>query len=73
MGFVYGFEEHTQENSVRFLAMLIKVFPFRIKPIQTDNGSEFTYKFIGENKVFPFDRALLKLGIKHKLIPLRTP
>ena len=69
----YRFEEHTQENSVRFLAMLIKAFPFRIKTIQTDNGSEFTYKFISENKVCPFDKALLKLGIKHKPIPPRTP
>ena len=46
MRFVYGFEEHTPENSVKFLKMLIKVFPFKIKTIQTDNGTEFTYKFI---------------------------
>ena len=31
MRFVYGFEEHAPENSVRFLAMLIKAFLFRIK------------------------------------------
>lgn len=40
MRFVYGFEEHTPENSVKFLMMLIKAFPFRIKTIQTDNGTE---------------------------------
>ena len=40
MRFVYGFEEHTPENSVRFLAMLIKAFPFRIQTVQTDNGTE---------------------------------
>ena len=73
MRFVYGFEEHTPENSVRFLAMLIKVFPFKIKTIQTDNGTEFTYKFISDDKICPFDKALIKLGIKHKLIPPRTP
>lgn len=50
MRFVYGFEEHTPENSVRFLAMLIKTFPFKIKTIQTDNGTEFTYKFISDDK-----------------------
>ena len=59
--FVYGFEEHTPENSVRFLAMLIKVFPFKIKTIQTDNGTEFTYKFISDDKICPFDKALTKL------------
>ena len=73
MRFVYGFEEHTPENSVKFLAMLLKAFPFKIKTIQTDNGTEFTYKFISENKVCPFDKILLKLGIEHKLIPPRTP
>lgn len=48
MRFVYGFEEHTPENTVRFLAMVIKAFPFKIKTIQTDNGTEFTYKFISD-------------------------
>lgn len=73
MRFVYGFEEHTPENSVRFLKMLIKAFPFKIQTVQTDNGTEFTYKYISEEKVSPFDKALTKLGIKHKLIPPRTP
>lgn len=71
--FVYGFEEHTPENSVKFLKMLIKVFPFRIQTIQTDNGTEFTYKFISEETECPFDKELCRLGIKHKLIPPRTP
>lgn len=71
--FVYGFEEHTPENSVRFLLMVIKAFPFRIKTIQTDNGTEFTYKYISDENICPFDKALQKLGIKHKLIPPRTP
>lgn len=73
MRFVYGFYEHTPENSVKFLEMLIKVFPFKIKTIQTDNGIEFTYKYISETNICPFDKALMKLGIKHKLIPPRTP
>ena len=73
MRFVYGFEEHTPENSVKFLKMLINTFPFQIKTIQTDNGTEFTYKFISDEKICPFDKALTKLRIKHKLIPPRTP
>ena len=73
MRFIYGFEEHTPENSVKFLRMLIKSFPFKIRTIQTDNGTEFTYKYISENEVCPFDKELLSLGIRHKLIPPRTP
>lgn len=73
MRFVYDFEEHTPENSVKFLMMLIKAFPFKMKTIQTDNGTEFTYKYISDNNVCPFDKVLQKLGIKHKLIPPRPP
>lgn len=71
--FVYGFEEHTPENSVKFLGMLIKAFPFRIQTVQTDNGTEFTYKYISETQECPFDTALRKAGIAHVLIPPRTP
>lgn len=71
--FVYGFEEHTPENSVKFLKMLVKVFPFRIQTIQTDNGTEFTYKYISDTEHCPFDEALEELKINHKLIPPRTP
>lgn len=71
--FVYGFEEHTPENTVKFLKKLLKAFPFRIQTIQTDNGTEFTYKYISETEISPLDKALNKLGIKHKLIPPRTP
>ena len=71
--FVYGFEEHTPENSVKFLHMLLKAFPFKIRTIQTDNGTEFTYKYISETEECPFDKELRRLGIQHKLIPPRTP
>lgn len=71
--FVYAFEEHTPENTVKFLKMLIKVFPFPIKTIQTDNGTEFTYKFISDTEKSPMDKYLEKLGIEHVLIPPRTP
>lgn len=71
--FVYGFEEHTPENSVKFLKMLVKVFPFKIKTIQTDNGTEFTYKYISETEKNPFEKELERMGIRHVLIPPRTP
>ena len=71
--FVYGFEEHTPENSVKFLKMLQKAFPFKIQTIQTDNGTEFTYEFISDTEVCPFDKALEAAGIAHVRIPPRTP
>ena len=71
--FIYGFEEHTPENTVKFFKMLQRVFPFKIKTIQTDNGTEFTYKYISDTDKCPFDKVLKEAGIEYKLIPLRTP
>lgn len=71
--FLYIFEEHTPENSVKFLQMVEKAFPFKIQTIQTDNGTEFTYKYISDTEECPFDKALRDQRIAHKLIPPRTP
>lgn len=71
--FIYGFEEHTPENSVKFFKMLQKIFPFKIQTIQTDNGTEFTYKYISDTELCPFDIALKNASVQHKLIPPRTP
>ncbi|MFR4256298.1 MAG: integrase core domain-containing protein [Hominenteromicrobium sp.] len=53
--------------------MLQKIFPFKIQTIQTDNGTEFTYKSISDMELCPFDIALKNTGGQHKLIPPRTP
>jgi transposase len=71
--FVYAFDEHTPENSVKFLHMLLEIFPFKIQTVQTDNGTEFTYKYISDVEKCPFETELGRLGIAHKLIPPRTP
>jgi transposase InsO family protein len=71
--YVFGYWEHTPENSVDFLKRLQAAFPFKMQTIQTDNGTEFTYKFISEDEPCPFDVALEKAEIVHKLIPPRTP
>lgn len=73
MRFVYGYEEHTPENSVDFLGRLLQAFPFPIQTVQTDNGTEFTYRFISETELCPFEETLAAKGISHKLIPPRTP
>ena len=70
---MYIFEEHTPENSVIFLKKFLKWFPFEVECIQTDNGTEFTYKFISDETKCPFEAKLAELGIKHRLIKARTP
>jgi transposase InsO family protein len=71
--FLYGYEEHTPENSVDFFRRLQKEFPFKIRTVQTDNGTEFTYKYISDTERSPLEKHLDALGISHKLIPPRTP
>ena len=60
--FVYGFEEHTPENSVKFLKLLEAAFPFKIEAVQTDNGTEFTYRYISEERSARLKRHYVKLG-----------
>jgi transposase InsO family protein len=71
--FVYGYEEHTPENSVNFIRRAAAYFKFKIQTVQTDNGTEFTYRFISDTEECPFDTELREMKIKHKLIPPRTP
>ena len=71
--FTYGYDEHTPENSKDFLERFLKWFPFEVICIQTDNGTEFTYKFISDKEKCPFEKRLMELGIEHRLIKPATP
>lgn len=71
--FTYGYEEHTPENSVDFLKRFLEWFPFEVMCIQTDNGTEFTYKFISDIEKCPFEEYLTAIGVKHNLIKPATP
>jgi transposase InsO family protein len=71
--FLYGYEEQCQASSKDFLRRACAFFKFKIQTVQTDNGKEFTYRFLNTDKVGAFDLELQHLGIKHKLIPPRTP
>lgn len=71
--FLIGYEEHTPENSVNFLKRFLKWFPFEVMCIQTDNGIEFTYKFISDIEKCPFEEYLASVGIAHNLIKPATP
>lgn len=70
-----AFKEQSTYSSVQFLNTLIKVFPFKIECVQTDNGSEFIKSFDErKNGRFSlFEARLKELRITHKLIRPFTP
>ncbi|GAA4648940.1 IS481 family transposase [Kistimonas scapharcae] len=40
-----AYKKHNQANAIDFINYVVEKFPFRIKMIRTDNGSEFQAKF----------------------------
>ena len=68
---------HDTYASTEFVERLIKVFPFKVECIQTDNGFEFTNRLswngFNKDKETLFEAKLKEKGIKHKLIKPHTP
>ncbi len=73
--YLEAFEEHSTYSSALFLEHLIKAFPFPIECVQTDNGTEFTKRFLPSERRTPtlFETRLKQCGIVHKLIRPYTP
>lgn len=72
--FVEAFDEHNTYSSARFLDMFLKAAPFKVKCIQTDNGTEFTKRLLKHEKDLTlFEEKLMRYGIHHKLIKPYTP
>ena len=73
--YLEAFEEQSSYSSAVFLEHLLKKFPFKIECIQTDNGQEFTKTLGNSKKTTPtmFEKRLMQLGIRHKLIKPYTP
>ena len=72
--FVEVFEEHSTFSSALFVEHLVKAFPCPIECIQTDNGTEFTNRFITHrDKPTLFQVRLGQHGIQHKVIRPYTP
>lgn len=74
--FVEAFDEHSSYSSMLFLEHLVKAFPLPIECVQTDNGQEFTKRLSshgGSDAPTLFQKRLLELGIRHKLIKPFTP
>lgn len=44
------YDDHSNFHSIRFLEELIRIAPFRIRAIKTDNGSNFTNRYTGYRK-----------------------
>jgi transposase InsO family protein len=67
------YDEHCQWNTVKFVTNALKFFEFDIQKIQTDNGVEFTYKYLKTEKLSPFEKLARLKKIIHQLIKPATP
>ncbi|TCJ18390.1 IS481 family transposase [Parasulfuritortus cantonensis] len=76
--FIAVYAAKTAANAKRFLAALAKAAPFHIRTILTDNGKEFTDRFITAGERTPtgehaFDQLCAELGIEHRLTQPKHP
>jgi len=73
--YIEAFEEHNTYTSTLFLEHMLKSFPFKVECVQTNNGAEFTKKFVSKKKdnLSIFEKKLKELGIRYKRIRPFTP
>lgn len=64
LGFVYAYKSASSTNAADFLLKIINYFPFKIKAINTDNGSEY---------LLNFHKLCEKLTISHYFTYPHTP
>ncbi|MBO5192981.1 MAG: hypothetical protein J6C22_18640 [Bacteroides sp.] len=69
--FIYGYEEHSTYSSADFPKRTVEWYKRRgikVECVQTDNGPEFTTRFIQclKDKPTLFHNTSAKLGIRHK-------
>lgn len=75
------YSDYSNFNSIRFLKKVIKLTPFKIRAIKTDNGSNFTNRYTGYSKsidplnprLHPLDLMCQKYNIIHYLIDPGKP
>ncbi len=68
------YEVHSQTSSLDFLSKIRHFYPFEIEVIQTDNGTEFTFRLQpGIHKEHPFTTQCELYGYEHNLIPPAYP
>ena len=75
--FLRIYVDQSERSSTDFLRRLYKAAPMKIIKLLTDNGNQFTDRFIGQGKtasgIHAFDLTCQALGIEHRLIPPRHP
>lgn len=66
------YEEQTSFHSILFLEKIMKIFPYKIQAVKTDNGQIFTNYYLGTNKRSDMTiktlHALDQLCAKHNII-----
>ena len=75
------YDDYSNLSSIKFLLELIKVAPFRIRAVKTDNGSNFTNRYTGYLKssdpfnprLHDFDLLCQRFNIIHYLIDPGKP
>jgi transposase InsO family protein len=69
--------DRSARSAKAFLKAVIQAAPFQIQKCLTDNGSEFTDRFLTRQKQasgqHAFDQVCAEHGIDHRLIPPRHP
>ena len=73
MSFRYLYSEKTPDNTIDFIKRLIEYFPFRIHCIQSDNGTEFTYRRHFFETEHPLDIFCKEKPIKRVYSPVASP
>lgn len=77
IAFIWVTEKRTMEMGKQFLAKVIAFYPYLIHYILTDNGPEFSYKFLPKKrqtkKEHPFDTVCKTNKIQHRTIKFRHP
>lgn len=77
IAYVWITDRRTMEMGARFLKKVLEYYPYKINYILTDNGPEFTYKFLPKRlqtkKEHPFDTICKANKIEHRLIKFRHP
>ena len=75
------YDDYSNLNSVRFLEKVIRLAPFRVRAVKTDNGSNFTNRYTGylkstdplNPKLHEFDLTCQKRNVIHYLIDPGKP
>ena len=75
------YDEYTTHHSIRFLQVVMDMFPYKIQAIKTDNHSTFTNYYVGLNKrsdmtvktIHALDQFCTKHNIVHYLIDPGKP